>query len=351
MDTEFFRHGALGVIRLNRPQVLNALGPEQFPAIHRQLAEWAADEGIGAVVVEGAGDRAFCAGGDIRAVWDGRARGDHAGNRALFRAEYTLDRFIHRYPKPYVALLDGIVMGGGAGISVNGAFQVTTERTLFAMPETAIGFFPDVGGTHFLNRCPGRIGLYLALTGTRLRASDMLWAGLGSHHVPSIKLTELTTELAAAAGAGDPWGAVRECLDRFHVPAPPAQLPADAAEIDACFAADDPAVILDMVAARLAPWARAAHERLSQASPTSLAVTCRQITGGRGLSFEQAMIREYRMASAFLMGHEFYEGIRAAVVDRDWRPRWSPDTIAQVDAAQVERHFVPVADDLCFDDK
>lgn len=348
MDTEFFVRGALATIRLNRPMVLNALGPEQFPAILRQLAAWKDDPAVGAIVVEGAGDRAFCAGGDIRAVWENRQRGNDAGNRALFRTEYTLDRFIHRFPKPYVALLDGIVMGGGAGISVNGAFQVVTERALFAMPEAAIGFFPDVGATHFLNRCPGRIGLYLGLTGARLQAADMLWCGLASHHVPSTGLTELKAALAQAAAASDPWSAVREVLAAAADAPSPGWLPAAAPAIDACFGGATISDVAASVAAHPAPWAQEAMGRMTAASPTSLAVVFRQLVEGRGLSFEQVMAREYRMASAFLAGDDFYEGIRAAVIDKDWKAGWRPGTLAEVDGASVDHYFAGVADELDF---
>lgn len=350
METEFFRRGALGVIRLNRPQVLNALGPAQFPALHRQLMEWADDPRIGAVVVESAGGRAFSAGGDIRAVWDARQRGAHDANRALFRAEYTLDRLIHRYPKPYVSLIDGIVMGGGAGISVNGAFQVATERTVFAMPEAAIGFFPDVGATHFLSRCPGRIALYLGLTGARLGAADMKWAGLASHTVPSTDLAQLKERLEAVAASLDPWAAVRETLDSASRPALGGGLEIIADAINHCFASDCIGQILEDVTSCPAEWAQDAAIRMAAASPTSLAVICRQLgQEGRGLSFEHVMAREYRMASAFLAGEEFAEGIRAAVVDKDWRARWRPATVAEVSAELVASHFAAVPDELSFD--
>lgn len=348
METECFRLGALGVIRLNRPQVLNALAPEQFPAITRQLRAWADDDSVGAVVVEAAGERAFCAGGDIRAVWEGRARGDMAGNRALFRAEYTLDRLIHRYSKPYVALINGIVMGGGAGISVNGAFQVVTERASFAMPEAGIGFFPDVGGTHFLGRCPGHVGLYLGLTGTRLNAADMLWAGLASHYVPSMRLTDVRAALAEAAAAADAWAAVRHCLDSFSAPLAHSDLAAAAGEIDDCFGGRDIFEVASAVNAHTSAWAQTAARRMAKASPTSLAVIFRQLTEGRQLSFEEVMAREYRMASAFLAGNDFYEGIRAVVIDKDGKPCWNPATLAEVDTAAIERHFVCVDDELSF---
>lgn len=348
MDTEFHRDGALGVVRLNRPQVLNALGPGQFPEILAQLRAWRDDDGIGAVLLVGSGDRAFCAGGDIKAVWEARNRGEDGFSRQLFRTEYILDRTIHRYPKPIVSFIDGIVMGGGAGLSLNGRFQVATERTTFAMPESAIGFFPDVGGTHFLNRAPGRLGLYLGLTGIRLKADDLVWAGLASHRTEAAALPALHRELARAAGSGDPWGAVESVLAAAHHPVTSCQLAVDAEAIDRTFAAPDIHGVVAAMASADGAWAEAARARLTAASPTSLAVIFRQIVEGRGLDFEPAIAREYRMASAFVAGHEFYEGIRAALVDKDWQARWSPATLAEVTDAMVERHFAPVGDELSF---
>ncbi|MBX9635737.1 MAG: enoyl-CoA hydratase/isomerase family protein, partial [Magnetospirillum sp.] len=239
METECLRQGRLGVVRLNRPHALNALAPSQFLTIHRQLAAWAADDQIGAVLLEGAGDRAFCAGGDIRAVWDARGRGDDALNRQLFRDEYCLDRFIHHYPKPIVSLLDGIVMGGGAGISINGGFRVATERSIFAMPETAIGFFPDVGASYFLSRCPGAIGLYLGLTGARLRAADMIWTGLATHFVPADCLDTLKQALILAADAARPWDAIAATLAEAHGEPGYASLSSLVDAINRCFSHDD----------------------------------------------------------------------------------------------------------------
>lgn len=349
LDTEFFQCGAVGVIRLNRPQVLNALGPAQFPAIRRKMSEWAEDDRVGAVMLEGAGGRALSAGGDIRAVWANHLSGQHDANRALFRAEYSLDRLIHRYPKPYVALMDGIVMGGGAGLSVNGAFQVATERTVFAMPEAAIGFFPDVGATHFLSCCPGRIGLYLGLTGTRLGGADMKWAGLASHTMPSTALAALKRDLAVAAASSDPWAAIRETLDAAQAPLSAGELAHDAGEIDDCFAGDSIGQILEEVSSSPSAWAQASSHRMRMAAPVSLAVILRQLgEEGRGLAFEQAMAREYRMACAFLASGLFAEGIRAAIIDKDGHPRWYPGVVADVTPDLVARHFAPVADELTF---
>lgn len=344
METEFARLGRLASIRLNRPQALNALAPGQFSAIHRQLDEWAADPEISAVLVEGAGERAFCAGGDIRAVWDARTRQDDAFNRALFRDEYRLDRAIYRYSKPYVAFMDGIVMGGGAGVSVNGRFRVATERTAFAMPEAAIGFFPDVGATHFLGRCPGAIGLYLGLTGARLGAADMVWAGLATHAVPAATLDDLRRDLARAATSSDPADAIAATLDAAHRDPGSSALARDAEAIEDCFSAGSVEAILERLAGLEDAWAVAARAGMAKGAPTSLKVIVRQLTGGGGLEFDAAITREYGLACAFLAKHDFYEGIRAAVIDKDKAPKWQPAALEQVSPAVVDEFFLTAVD-------
>src|SRR5215831_7547377 len=194
----FERQGGLGIVTLNRPQALNTLSLAMYRRFDPQLIAWGEDESVRAIVVRGAGDRAFCAGGDVRAIFDARREGAGSGDYKadFFREEYRLIERVHRFPKPYIALVDGITMGGGCGVSINGGFRVATERTIFAMPEVHIGLFPDVGASRFLNRCPGRIGRYLALTGTRIRAADALYCGFATHYVPHERLAELTRTLA-----------------------------------------------------------------------------------------------------------------------------------------------------------
>ncbi|MDA8231280.1 MAG: enoyl-CoA hydratase/isomerase family protein [Magnetospirillum sp.] len=347
-ETIFERDGALGRVLLNRPQVLNALSPAQFREIGRRLAVWEEDASVGLVVVEGRGDAAFSAGGDLRAVWEARARGDHAANRALFRDEYSLDRRIHRYPKPYVALMDGIVMGGGAGISVNGPFRVATERTVFAMPETAIGFFPDVGATHFLSRCPGRVGLYLGVTGTRLGGADCLWAGLATHYVPSADRGDLVAALGRAAASADPWGAAAQVLAEFHRDPGPSALAGRADSIDHCFGQPTLREIVSALVADGDDWAWDALEPIGDNSPTSLIVTFRQLTEGAHLDFEDAIRREFRMANRFLAGGDLFEGIRARIIDKDRQPKWGAATIADVAEADIAACFAPLAEELEF---
>lgn len=349
-ETLFSVANGLGRIVLNRPRVLNALSPDQFGALGAHLAQWQRDDSVRAVVIEGAGDRAFSAGGDIRAVWDAHRRGDDAVNRAIFRTEYRLDRRIHHFPKPYVALMDGIVMGGGAGISVNGRFRVATERTLFAMPEAAIGFFPDVGATHFLSRCPGHVGRYLGLTGTRLGPADCLWAGIATHYVPAGEVAALKDELARAAGAGDVLGEVDAVLAAAHRDPGPAPLAARAEAVGRCFAKSSVAAIVAALGEERTDWAEAALAALVAHSPTSTAVAFRQLTAGRQLPFDDAIRQEYRLACSFLAGAEFYEGIRALVVDKDRRPQWRPSTLAEVGDGLLDRLFAGTGDDLTFED-
>jgi enoyl-CoA hydratase len=347
-ETLFEQRGRLGIITLNRPKALNALSPSQFGALDTRLADWAGDPKVTVVMIEGAGERAFCAGGDIKAVWDGRRNGEEAGNRELFRAEYRLDRRIHHYAKPYVAVLDGIVMGGGAGVSVNGRYRVATERSLFAMPECAIGFFPDVGATHFLSGCPGRLGLFLGMTGTRLGPADMLAAGLATHFIPVAGLEDLRARLVWASLQDDPGSAVADALGHLHQSPGPSALAGRMATIDRVCLADGPAPMMAALDAVGEEWADHAAAAMRAASPTSLAVTWRQLTEGHDLSFDDSIRREFRLACTLLQESEFHEGIRALVIDKDQSPRWRPAHLAEVQGVQIDRLFAGVNDELTF---
>ncbi|OAN50839.1 enoyl-CoA hydratase [Paramagnetospirillum marisnigri] len=344
-ETIISQQGGVGRIILNRPKVLNALSLAQYHDLTRILVAWEEDDSVRLVVLEGAGERAFCAGGDIRAVWDAQKRGDHAFNHDIFRTEYRLNRRIHRFPKPYVSLLDGICMGGGAGLSVNGGWRVATERTQFAMPETGIGFFPDVGATHFLNRCPGRLGLYLGLTGARLGPADCVWAGIATHFVPVERLEALREALALASRAADVAAEVEATLARFHVDPGPGPMALRRDLVEHCFGGDSLDGIIDALRADKSEWAWDSLEALTGRSPTSLTVTFRQLTEGRGMAFDKAIAREYRLACRFLAGRDLYEGIRAQVVDKDRSPRWSPANLSEVDDLAVEAYFSPLVGD------
>jgi enoyl-CoA hydratase len=346
-DILFGREGGVGTILLNRPQALNAFTLGMYRQLDPKLRAWAADPDIHAVLIEGAGDRAFCAGGDVRAVYEaGKGiSGDPDFTSVFFAEEYRIIRFIHHYPKPYIAILDGITMGGGAGVSVNGAYRVATEKTMFAMPETGIGLFPDVGATRFLNLCPGHIGRYLGLTGARLGAADALYCGFATHFVPRERVLELRAELTGVAWQpGTERAQAEALLARFNSDPGPPPLAATRAVIDRCFAGDRVEAILDALQCETGDpqWAAETRALLLTKSPTSLRITLRQLVLGQGLALEDALKLEYRMTQHVMAAHDFYEGVRAALVDKDQKPRWQPASLAEIDAAAAESYFAPL---------
>ena len=342
-EIQFDVRGRAGFVTLNRPQALNALTLAMIEAMDARLAAWASDPAVDVVVLRGEGERAFCAGGDVRAIWRAGQEGDPL-TRDFFRAEYRLNRRIKVYRKPYVALIDGITMGGGVGVSVHGSHRVATERTVFAMPETRIGFFPDVGASHVLPRLPGKLGLYLGLTGARLRAADALYAGIATHYVDSARLPELD---AALAEAGRDVGPV---LAVFAGDAGKAGLPGRRAAIDRCFAGTTVEGVIGALTDEGGVWADGVLKDLAAASPTSLKITAEELRRGARLQFDACMTMEYRLSQACLARHDFYDGIRAAVIDKDNAPDWQPATLAGVSAELVAAHFAPPPDgDLVFD--
>jgi enoyl-CoA hydratase len=280
-------------------------------------------------VVEGAGERAFCAGGDIRALYDSGKAGDPYAIE-FYREEYVLNALIKRFSKPYLAFIRGIVMGGGVGVSVHGSHRIAGEGIMFAMPETGIGLFPDVGGTYFLPRCPGETGMYLALTGARLNLADALYAGVATQHVPAARWPEA---LAALAKDGD-----LRVLEEFGAEGGPSALAANAAHIDHAFSAGSVEGILDRLDAMASPFGAETAKVLRTKSPTSLKVVYAQVRAGRQLSFEECMRLEFRLTNRFMRGHDFYEGVRAAIIDKDQAPKWKPDTLAGVPDAEVARY-------------
>jgi len=340
------RHGALAIVTINRPQTLNALTLYNYRQIDPALRDWGADPSVQAVVVRGAGDRAFCAGGDVRAVYEaGRGiGGDPDLPTVFFRDEYELIRRIHHFPKPYLAIIDGITMGGGAGISVNGDYRIATERTLLAMPETGIGLFPDVGATRFLSRCPGHVGRYLGLTGSRVNVADALYCGFATHAVKRDSVEPLLDELSRGRTS------VEDCLRHFAVDLGPPPLAALRHAIDRCCARDSVEAILDALAAESAGggadagWATETRASLLTKSPTSLKITLRQLTIGRDYDLDAALALEYRLTQHFMEGHDFYEGVRAMLIDRDRKPQWRPATLAEVTDSMVDTYFAPIGD-------
>jgi enoyl-CoA hydratase len=340
-DLTVRREGALGRITLNRPQALNALTLDMAMSMTALLRQWQADPGVTMVLLDSAGERAFCAGGDIRALYDAAKSPEQSGDwlpARFWTTEYRLNVLIARYEKPIVAVMDGLVMGGGVGLSAHAAHRVVTERSAIAMPEVGIGFFPDVGACFLLARSPGCLGTYLAMTGERIGAADALHCGLADIDIPSDRLTELPGVLAACRA-----DEVRSGLKRLSAPSTPARLEQERQWIDSCFDADQVEAIVERLSASAANAAHAALQTMHKASPTSLKVALRDIRSAAAFTrVEESFQQDYRIALACITGHDFIEGIRAAIIDKDRNPRWRPDKIETVTPDIVERHFQPL---------
>jgi len=331
------RRGAAGVITLNRPQALNALTLTMVRRIAAALDAWENNPGVTRIVLRGAGDKAFCAGGDIRRLYDLGRAGDHAAQLTFWREEYQLNARIRSYPKPIVALIDGIVMGGGVGVSVNASRRVAGDRFAFAMPEVGIGFFPDVGGTFFLPRLGHRAGVYFALTGLRAHAGDAVAFGLAQTFVPSAAFVDLSDALTGDAP-------VEATLRRFAAPPPPSALMREAERLEACFSLASREEILAALsdAERMgSAFAGPAGAAIASKSPTSEAIALRQMAVGPSVDFDEALRIEYRIVSRVCRGRDFYEGVRAVIIDKDNRPQWSPAP----SKAEVDAFFEPLGND------
>jgi enoyl-CoA hydratase len=334
------RCGAAGRVVLNRPQALNALTTAMRATIAGAFPRYARDPQIYAVVVKSASPRAFCAGGDVRELTQWAREQPEAARRSLAE-EYALNWLLECFSKPTVSLIDGVVMGSGVGISIYGTHRVAGERYAFAMPETAIGLFPDDGVASVLARLPGETGMYLGLTGHSIGRADAYRLGLATHCVPAARFAEIEAGLAAA----DP---VDPLLDGLHQDPGEGELDAYREVISRCFSAER----LEDIIARLenevrrgttaADWCAGVLADLATRSPTSLKVTFRHIREARARDLRQTLMLDYRLACRFLEGHDFYEGVRAAVIDKDRRPRWRPDRLEEVTEVIVERHFTPL---------
>lgn len=332
--------GRVRHITLNRPRALNALNHAMVLRTARALDAAEADDDVVAVVLTGAGERGLCAGGDIRSVRDDALAGGRA-SLDFWRDEYLLNARIARFPKPYVAIMDGIVMGGGVGVSAHGSVRIVTERSRIAMPETGIGFVPDVGGTYLLGTAPGELGTHLALTGDSIGAADALLCGLADHFVPSRQLPDLIAALDACTTPG----AVTETVARHTEAAPGGLLAAHRGWIDACYAADTVEEIVDRLADHGVPAAKQAAATVLAKSPTSLKVTLEAVRRARRLgSLEAVLDQEYRVSTVAFTGPDLVEGVRAQIIDKDRDPRWSPADLAHVTDEDVARHFAPLGD-------
>jgi enoyl-CoA hydratase len=341
------QEGGLGHLTLNRPLALHALTLEMVTTLTDALLAWRHDPEVTVILLDHAGPRGFCAGGDI-AMLASSGAGDSTEAMAFFHAEYRLNHLIFGYPKPIVAIMDGITMGGGVGLSVHAPFRIATECTTFAMPETGIGLFPDVGGGWFLPRLEGQIGIWLALTGTRLKAGDAIRAGVASHFVPSEFLGAVKAQIAGASGTHDPGATLRSGLAALDEEAGPCRELTDEAldEIKTCFCFDTIEEIFAALEASTTDWALAQLATLKTKSPQTLKVALRQMRAGAAMAtFADTMAMEYRIGARVVSLHDFQEGVRAVIIDKDHAPKWQPDTLAGVTDDSLNAIFAPLPTD------
>ncbi len=343
------KEGGVAHVTLNRPAALNALTLEMIRILSTSLADWERDESMQAAIITGAGDRAFCAGGDIKAAYSlgmsyRRGETDKRVISLFFGEEYRMNRQLFHCRKPLFAIMDGITMGGGFGVAGPCRFRVATEKTVFAMPEVGIGFFPDVGSTYFLNRCPGQIGSWLAVTGGQIGPADMLYAGLATHYIPQDRIAAFRAALESAlARAADPAAAEKagqDVLAEFSGRPPgPGPLEQNQTLLDKCFAFDTVEEIADSLGGAETDWAEETARLIAGRSPTSLKVALMHLRCARGNSFDSITADDFMLAQHFTQGHDFYEGVRAMVIDRDRQPRWIPARLADVSDDDVAQYF------------
>jgi len=337
-DEVLFRtEGKAGIISLNKPKTIHALTLGMVRAMTQQLQAWANDAAIEAVLLDHAEGRGFCSGGDINLLRESALNDGGVAGRNFFYEEYQLNHLMHEYAKPIVAFMDGITMGGGVGISQPARYRVATENTRFAMPETGIGLFPDVGGGWYLSRLAGRVGRYLALTGGRIDGAECLAIGLATHYLPAESLAEANQRIAQAPGD------IAQILDSLAVTPPVAALMGHAAEIDRLFAAERFEDILAALAGDGGEWALKQLATIHSKSPQTCKVALRQLAlGGQCATFADNMKIEYRIASRVLTRHDFIEGVRAVIVEKDNAPKWNPATPEAVTEVLLDEIFAPL---------
>jgi len=343
------REGAAGIIRLNRPKAINAVTLEMFRDIDKALDAFEADPDVAVIVLEGAGERGLCAGGDIRALYESsKVKGDLG--KILWREEYILNARIAKFPKPYVAFMDGIVMGGGVGLSAHSSHRIVTERTKLAMPEVGLGFFPDVGGTFLLSHAPGEIGTYFGLTGHTMNGPDAIYARFADAVVPSSKLAvlrEVLTKIRSRTTSDE----IKILIDGFATGETSGPVAAMQPKIDAWFAHDRMQDIVAALQRDGSELAQSTLKTLNEKSPRGMVVTLKLLRLARtASSLEECLVREYRAALEVFKSDDFREGVRAAVIDKDRNPKWSPARIEDVTSEMVAPYFAEIgADELLFD--
>jgi enoyl-CoA hydratase len=345
------REGSAGIIRLNRPRTINAMTLEMSLGIDAALDRFAADPAVALVLLEGAGERGLCAGGDIRGLYESSKAGGDLG-KIFWRQEYIMNARIAKFPKPYVVFMDGLVMGGGVGLSAHGSHRVVTERTKLAMPEVGLGFFPDVGGTWLLSRSPGELGTYFGLTGQTMNGPDAIHARFADAVVPSAKLAALR-EVLTKVRPGTAAGEIKTLIDGFATAESSGPVAANQAQIDRWFAHDRMQDITADLRRDGSELAASTLKTLQEKSPRGMVVALKLLRLGRtATSLEQCLVREYRAALEVFRSDDFREGVRAAVIDKDRNPRWSPADIEDVTDKMIAPYFADIgADELVFDDK
>ncbi|MGV3740637.1 MAG: enoyl-CoA hydratase/isomerase family protein [Gammaproteobacteria bacterium] len=337
MTVECFVQDNIGWMLLKRPKSLHALTLPMIDMMTTHLLQWQRDPEVHAVVIQAEPGKAFCAGGDIRQIFD--LRGEFSQQLNFFEREYRLNQLINDFPKPYIALMDGITMGGGVGIALHGSHPVAGEHFSFAMPETGIGFFPDIGASHILAKCPGNYGFYLGLSGDQISAKDALGLNLVSAIVPAQQFSKLKDTLAHADLSTNAHEMVSQCIHEFSEPAESSTLLKKQEGIDACFVPDNMERIMDRLAQRKETWFQDLRERLITKSPLSLKVTLQQLRMARSKTMAACLEMDGRLVRHFLQDQNFYEGVRAAIVDKDKRPHWQPLTLGEVTPLMVNRYF------------
>ncbi|WP_420174509.1 enoyl-CoA hydratase/isomerase family protein [Luteococcus sp. OSA5] len=328
--------GRAGVITLNRPKAMNALNQTMVDALVQVLDQWRDDDDVAVVLLRGAGERGLCAGGDVVSLYhDAKANGTEGAR--FWGSEYPLNLAISQYPKPYVAIMNGIVLGGGIGVSAHGSHRIVTDDTRVGMPETGIGFVPDVGGSHLLTHVPGHLGTHLALTGAHVGAGEAIECGLADVYVPADQIEALVDELCTSGDA--------DAVVGVHARPAPAGFTAEHDVIEQVYDHDTVEKILAALDEVDDDWARDAAKRIRRNSPLALKVTLESLRRARGQSLAEALDTEFRVSMNMQRGHDFVEGIRAQLVDKDRNPQWQPATLEEVGEADVERVFGPVDDD------
>ncbi|MCU1478813.1 MAG: caiD 3 [Subtercola sp.] len=333
----FEKRGRLGLITLNRPRAINALNHSMVKAIAAMLTEWRDDDSVATVAITGSGERGLCAGGDIVSIYRDASSGDISGTVQFWRDEYALNMLIATYPKPYVAVMDGIVLGGGIGVSAHGSHRIVTERSKLGMPETGIGFVPDVGGTWLLSHAPGEFGTYVALTAGSVNGADAIAMGLADWWLPSASIPQLLEALERRDAS--------EVVLLLATEPPESALVAEQEWIDRAFAFDSVTAIVDALQASSVAAARDAAATVSAKSPTALAVTLESLRRAKNLGLAETIEQEFRVSLRAVVAHDLVEGVRAQVIDKDRNPKWRPADFADVDTVSVAAYFAPLGDD------